>query len=428
MINDNLTTDRRFKKSIISLQTLQPFFGFIALNIKLCEVKPEQCKTMGVDANFNLYYNKEWIDNNMDSYDMFNGCVCHEVLHLALNHVGLTGQRLINITNIAQDMAINYIVKNNNMILLEGPEYVNVELSSNLAWCDLKSLGLPKIVVMRISDKSWERIYDEIIEQLEKKGHDPEVVENQLNSMQDGHAFTFDKHMHEAFEKLSKTEQTEIQEKLKQVLAEAYVNSKMIGKIPEGMERHVKDLLEPKIPWQNQLNRYLKSHTEPNDFWYRKPHRKSFALDVYMPSIKKEGIEIEVMVDGSGSIDNESYKEFFSEVYGMMRSLTNVKIYLSVCDTEITDEIILNNTDLKKLLEFKPKTGGGTDLEYGLDQIKEKRRKSEVVIVLTDGETPIYKNRNSYPFDVIWVISKHGMEIEQANKRFKNYDKIIKMW
>lgn len=420
MINDSLVTDRRIKKSIISLQKTQPFFGYIALNIKLQEIDKNLCPTMGVDSNFNLYYNKEWLDKNMASYQMMEGCICHEVLHIALNHVGLLGQRMKNISNIAQDMVVNNIVKRNNMILLEGKEYVTVEIGSDIGIVNFEGSKVGKITITNVSEKSWERIYEEILLQIEKSGEDPQKFENDMN----GDSHSFDKVFRDAFNKLSKSEQAVIQEKIKQVLAEALINSKMIGQVPGGMERYIKDLLEPKIPWQNQFNKYIKNHIEPNDFWYRKPHRKSYSFDIYIPGVKKENIEIEVMVDSSGSIDNESFKEFFTEVYGIMKSNQNVKVYLSVCDIQITDELVLNKTDLPKLLAFKPKGGGGTDLFNGLNQIVKKKRKSDVCVVLTDGETQ-FKNIK-YPFEVIWVINKKGMELDQAKKHFKGYN-VIKM-
>jgi len=143
---------RRIKSQIITLQKVQPFFGYIATSLTLHEF-PENVpiKTMGVDANFNLYYDEKWIDENVKDNQVLLGCVCHEVLHICLNHIGRLGTRLHTISNIAQDMVVNSICAQNNLKIVQGEGYVNVDNYKNKAWVDLKKLNLGTITVEQIS-------------------------------------------------------------------------------------------------------------------------------------------------------------------------------------------------------------------------------------------------------------------------------------
>ena len=82
--------ERRIKKAIITLQVRNPFFSFLAMNLKVKQL-PKDCpmQTMGVDADWNFYYSEKFVKETIkDDQDLLIGCVCHETLHVALNHIG----------------------------------------------------------------------------------------------------------------------------------------------------------------------------------------------------------------------------------------------------------------------------------------------------------------------------------------------------
>jgi len=420
-----MNAERKIKKSIIELQVDQPFFAFLAMNIKLKKMPDNtNFKTMGVDANFNLYYDEDFVNNVIPSDSIRKGCVCHEVLHVALDHIGRVGTRYKMLANIAQDMVVNMICEKNNLQTLKKPEYVNADASSDTAWIFLDKLGFSKITVTEVYEKSWERVYSEILDILKGQGFSPEDVEKKMTCAET--ASFFDYHMHESFNKMSKEEQNQVKENLKQMLSDALVYSKQMGKVPRGMERYVTELLNPKIPWNTKLMKHLKSHTEPNDWSYHRPHRKSHNLGIYMPIIKKEHIVIEVIVDTSGSIDQNSYNEFISEVHGMIKVIPNITVYLSFADTEIRKTVVMTKSNINELLTINPSGGGGTDMEYALEQLRDENRNSPFVVVLTDGYTNCDKNGNELGFDILWVICKNGLDEKKASKHFK-YGNVIKM-
>jgi predicted metal-dependent peptidase len=418
-----MDAERRIKKAIIALQVDQPFFAFLAMNVKLRKM-PENSpyKTMGVDANFNLYYDEDFINTVIPTDNIRKGCICHEVLHIALDHLGRVGARYRILANVAQDMVVNMICEKNGLMILKKPEYVNADASNNTAWANLGKAG--KIVIQQVSEKSWERIYNEIIDKLENSGYDAGDIEEEMTS--GGTTSLFDEHMHESFNKLSKEEQNQVREQLHQMLSDAMTYSKQMGKTPMGVERYVTELLNPKIPWQTTLLKYLKDHTEANDWTYRRPHRKSYSLGVYLPSILNEKVNVDVIVDTSGSIDQESYNEFISEVHGMIRVIPNIQVNLHFVDTEIRKTVTMSKSNLYEILDINPQGGGGTNMEHGLQQIKDLNNGSELVVVLTDGFTNCERSCFDFGFDIIWVICKKGLEEDRAKKYFR-YGKVLKM-
>ena len=388
---------RKIMKAIVKLQDLQPFFAYLAMNLKI--IKTDQIPTMGVDGKMNIYYSENFINNVIPDNDTLIGCMCHETLHIALEHIGRLGSRYKMLSNIAQDMVVNIICVNNNLKIISGEGYVNVDGYKNIGWINL---GQEKIHIDNVSEKSWERIYDEILEQLKDPGKTEDIISGGAMSI------GFDTHMHEEFKNLSKEEQNMIQEQMKDILVNGYTYAKQMGKTPGNMDMYIDKLLNPKIPWQNKLRVYIKDNIDPSDWTYRKPHRKSHQLGIFLPSVLKENIEFEVVIDTSGSIGQDIYTEFMSEVYGMLKSFPNVTINIVFGDTKIRNEHMLNTNKINELKTLPVKGGGGTDMEYVLDQLKDNERNQRLVIVLTDGYTQCNRDINHYPFKVLWVLPEYS--------------------
>jgi len=410
MINDGLDIKRKLVKALVRLQASQPFIGYLGMNFKFVEFpKESNIQTMGVDVNFNLYYSEKFIDEEINNYDVLVGCCAHEILHIALNHIGRIGDRIPEICNIAQDMVVWYMVKECGMQILSGEKYINVSITNNFGWFTLfSSDGMPikRITVNNLKDKCWEKVYDEIINQM-----DPKDYESSSSS--------FDKHMHESFNNMTKTEQDKYVQNLRQKLSDAYVQN--IGNLPGGMERYINEFLKSKISWKSKILKNIKRSIEPVDYHYRKPHRKSYQLEIYLPGINKEKIETDIVVDLSGSIDLKSYTEFISEIYGLIKSFPVIECNIYFGDTTITSKHNIKKSNIKDLMILKPKGGGGTDMEAIFKEISETRKHSKLVICLTDGYTHV-SNTNKFPFNVIWVLCKSS----RAYNNF-SYGEVIKM-
>jgi predicted metal-dependent peptidase len=143
-----------------------------------------------------------------------------------------------------------------------------------------------------------------------------------------------------------------------------------------------------------------------------------------MPSVLKEHCAIEVIIDTSGSIAQDELTEFLSEVVAIAKSIQHLKMWVSSCDTQIQSRYVVENGDIPKILSMQLKGGGGTSMENGLDYVKANNQEVDAVIVLTDGCDSYHKTRIDYPFDVLWVISKNGINNPEDEIP---YGRVIKM-
>lgn len=408
------TPEEKLKKAIIELQRDQPFFAMLAMAMsprRMPEDYPMQ--TMGVDAKGNLYYSEKFV--NEMGHDVMKGVVCHEVLHVALLHMARRGRRNAILSNVAQDVAVNNIVTRAGMSLPDGGIPVNIHEDKSEF-----ELSGAKIKITRVSEKVWETIYEDVLAQLKQQGVDPDDFQ---------YTQGWDLHMPgvgEDGEPLTEEELSKEQSRWRQQIAAAATYAKQQGKLPAGMERLVDEVLKPKMAWKALLLKYIKSHVSPVDWSYSRPHKKSQALEVFLPNTVKEGCEVEVLVDTSGSIGGEEMSEFLGEIVGIAKSMSHVEMWVSFCDTQIGARYKVDNGDIPKILAMKPVGGGGTSMEFGLDEIKAKNKTTPVVVVLTDGYDSYVKSRKDYPFEVIWTISERGISEQEAKDRIK-YGLVVKM-
>jgi len=419
----------KLRKAIIELQKPQPFFAHLLMRMKVEEMPANSpMPTVGVDQYGKLSYNEEWVMGLPDS--VMTGLMCHEILHVALLHMARTGSRDHMVANIAQDVVVNSICLKAGLNLPEG----GIPYNTYRDCSDLRVAGIP-VVIEKVSEKSWEMVYDEIHSALKKAGKSPQKQQGggqggqgqpqQGQGNGQGNSEGFDHHDRSNKGQSSEKRDANAQ-KWQTNLAEAATYAKQQGKLPAGMGRIVDKLLKPQVQWKAMLMKYLKPYVIPVDWSYQRPHKKSKVLGVFLPSTLKEHTEVEVLVDTSGSIAKKELTEFISEIVGIAQSMTHIDMTVTFIDSKIHSRYVVQNGDIPKILAMEPKGGGGTDMEEGLDYIKQQNSQVPVTIVLTDGYTSFNKRRNDYPFEVIWVINKHGIGKSEMNNRIP-YGVKIKM-
>ena len=159
-----------------------------------------------------------------------------------------------------------------------------------------------------------------------------------------------------------------------------------------------------KLDWKSLLYRYI-TNAIPQDYTYSRPSKHSQACGFYMPSMKREEIEVVVAVDTSGSIGQAELTEFLAEMVGISKSFNNVKMTALMCDCEIHDVLEFNNGNIDEILNAKIKGGGGTAHEPIYKWLDENKPNCRLIVNFTDGDTSIPKEIN-YP--TLWVICEGG--------------------
>ena len=209
--------------------------------------------------------------------------------------------------------------------------------------------------------------------------------------------------------KLTSRDLDDLESKWKKISVTASEYSKNCGKTPLGMDRMIGDILNDKVNWKHLLYRYI-TNTIPIDFTYSRPSKKSIATGFYMPSVKREEIEITAVVDTSGSIGQEELKEFVGEIIGIAKSFNNIKMRLICCDYEVQADYEVANGNIEKIRNLNFKGGGGTNYNVALKYIDQKYPNTKLVVYLGDGYCDGKVKEKDYPFHLIWILSKGGSD------------------
>lgn len=358
MINNNLTVNDRITRAKIQLQRQSPFFAHLVMNLKIAESK--QIPTMAVSCKGDLLYNTEFVGTLTD--EEIKGVLAHETMHVALLHLTRLGKKEMMIWNVATDIAIN------NMILGEGFHLPEGGLLPRYNEITLPVQDGDDVVVKNISKKTANEIYEQLMKDL------PEGDAEGMGG--------FDEHQYGDGE-MSEEERDALEKEWRGKLVDAATAAKARGKLPGGMERVIDDLLNPKLNWKALLYQFITRDIVYN-YTMAKPGRRSYGSGVYMPTTLKENLNIAVTIDTSGSISNEEYRDFISEVSGIAGAFGQVNMDLLFWDTRVRAEHKITSGNKKELLEIKPSGGGGTHIGCLADYYQGKQT-PQLMVHLTDG-------------------------------------------
>ena len=179
--------------------------------------------------------------------------------------------------------------------------------------------------------------------------------------------------------------------------------AKLGGKLPENIERILKDLKDKSdIDWVAEMADFVSEACgEATDITWRKPNKKFMWMDAYLPSSLKEGIgEIAVLIDSSGSMDQKMYEVAATETAHLINDASPSKAHV----LEFTSEIISvasfeEGIEIDKMPERQG--WGGTDVCVGFDWVQENAPETTAIIVLSDMEFFRWPEDTGVP--VLWV-------------------------
>lgn len=338
------------KKAKVIIITKKPFFAGIILRHKFVEDNKQE--TAWIDGK-EIGYNSDFILSL--SFPEVVGLLCHEILHIALNHHTRRGKRDSKKWNEAGDYAINNILIDEKIELPEG-------------------------ALIGYKNKSTEQIYTLLPEEKESK--------NKLNPF--GEVRDFPGTPEEV-----KTEQ----EQIKETIAQSNQISKKRGKGSTNLDRLTKTILEPKINWVNELREYVEIISK-NDYSWITPNRRYISSGIFLPSLNSINDlgEIVVAIDTSGSVSDVMIKRFASEISSILENY-KCKITIIYCDFSIRNIQEVSNDDLPLILNAKG--GGGTDFIPVFNYVEAQELTPKVLVYLTDlyGRFPV----TSPDYPVIWV-------------------------
>lgn len=193
----------------------------------------------------------------------------------------------------------------------------------------------------------------------------------------------------------------ELREQVNDILVRAAIRAKQEsgtpGSIPGQFQVYLDKLLNPKLPWQRILQKFMHS-MDKSDYSFKRPNRRFFP-SVLLPSLYSESLNhLAIAVDTSGSVTDAEFTRFVSEITGIFRMLRPKKITLVQFDTAIKETADVK--DLVELSKVKFIGRGGTRIAPLLDWTNE--HKPQVMLVFTDGEFRWPTETTKVP--LIWLI------------------------
>lgn len=446
--------EEKLLKARIRLQSRSPFFSYLSFFIKFKESKERLMGRfdIGIALDGTIEYYAPWVENLPD--EQLIGVLCHEIMHLALLHLIRRKEREHIKFNIACDIGINaMLVKNGFELPKEGIIPVDDEWEIPKAWLMaeftkraknsggfLNSTGKKKIIdkITDCSKRTAEEIYDMLPDIPEGmkifirgnakakggkgEGSEGESVggwdkhEEQKEGSGSGKGDKKEDGEEGSGKPFSEAEKNEIENEWLNRLEEAYIHSKQRGKVPLGLERYIDEIKKSQLDWKTLLQKYMLALI-PQDYTWSKRSKKSMALESYLPSVKKDKIDVLVGIDTSGSIGKQELTDFVTEIIGMARAYKDkmsIRVMCHDVDVHTNDEV--KNGSIDKIKKIQIKGGGGTSHKPLFKKIEEDFKDAKVLICFTDGYSDLDSIRmRNYKFAKIFVISKEGTE-EQLKK------------
>lgn len=193
----------------------------------------------------------------------------------------------------------------------------------------------------------------------------------------------------------------QLEETVQDILIRAAVQSKMAGdapgSIPGEIQIFLDKLLNPKLPWQRILQKYMHAMAK-GDYTFRKPNRRFFPRH-HLPSLYSESLmDLAVAVDTSGSVSDAEFNRFISEIHGILKMMKPSKITLIQFDTGIKSIHEVRSVQELSRVEFTGR--GGTRIEPVLEWAA--AMKPQLMLVFSDGHFHFYQPQSKA--NVVWLI------------------------
>ncbi len=162
------------------------------------------------------------------------------------------------------------------------------------------------------------------------------------------------------------------------------------GDVPKGWRRWAEEAFHPPQPWRDLLGAAVRSAASAagagDDYSYGRPARRSASLpDVVLPSLRRRPPRVSVVIDTSGSVSDTELGSALLEVAAIARSAGGRRDLVTVLSCDAAARIA---DPLCRAEDIPLIGGGGTDLRAGFARALRGSPRPDVIVALTDGQTP----------------------------------------
>ncbi|MDQ1043366.1 VWA-like domain-containing protein [Streptomyces sp. V4I2] len=162
------------------------------------------------------------------------------------------------------------------------------------------------------------------------------------------------------------------------------------GHASKGWRRWAEEAFHPPQPWRELLGAAIRSAASGpgagEDYTYGRPSRRSASVPgAVLPSLRRRPPRVSVIIDTSGSVSDAELGSAILEVAAISRAVGGRRDLVSVLPCDAAARVV---HPLCRGEGIPLMGGGGTDLRTGFAKALRSRPRPDVIVVLTDGQTP----------------------------------------
>lgn len=362
-----------------------PWFAMLLYNLAVEiteDINPPTASVNGVSIKLHPAFIDELTNDEL----VF--LLAHEVMHVALLHIIRRNGRDPLVWNIANDVVINYILKESKVGTMP-----KAGIHEPLLYEKCKGLS--------------DAIYDEIFKKSPPtpsgggEGEDEDGKDGKGRPMP-GEGAAKGSSMDNC-EDSPNPHNADEEAKWKARLISATDVAQRMGRMPAGLQRLIDSIVKPKVPWQSVLAQWTRPAKTDDTSWSR-PNRRFMAHGIHMPG--KDGIqtdELAFLIDCSGSISNDILAQFQAEVVSAQEDTRPSGIHIIYFDSRVAH---YDKFEADEEVSLNMHGGGGTAFSPCFKYMQDNDIEPAVCIVLTDLCCNDFGPQPDYP--VLWVTTHPG--------------------
>ncbi|MBR98340.1 MAG: hypothetical protein CMC57_00020 [Flavobacteriaceae bacterium] len=370
--------ESEISRCIIKLLMKEPFYAHFLSGI--IRVITDEIPTAAVgfkSGKIALYVNENFFLKELKSFNERVAVIKHETLHILFKHLFRMQSKSYDnkLFNIAADLVVNQLIEPwrlpESAITLSTFSALNLPPDKSVEWYykKLKQQSSDDNTKKTISQVSEEISHSDHSKWGENKGASSNIIETELDRMI--------------------------------IQAKDRTPLKDYGSIPLGIKKMINVIIEkrkPQIDWKRALRLFSTSSRKTRVYYTMKRISKRYGT---RPGIKiKRYQRLAVAIDTSGSIKEDDFVIFFSEIHSIWKQGAEIEVI--ECDAEVQRKYSYRG----KLPKFIS-GGGGTLFDPVFSYLKSNRfEKYDGCIYLTDGYAPEAKIKP--PCSLFWCITKDG--------------------
>ena len=381
-IENKTMTDRKFERLMVEFLLDEPFFSSIVMNLK--KVKTVSIPTAGVTVKGNsivLYWNPDFVRNLSQKH--FFGLMKHECYHLIYQHVLARKQEPHLLWNIATDLAINSMIKEDYLPdggLVPGKPFKDVSNTSLTKEQSERHKNMSDFIASLPALKSSEWYMDALRQ-------NPEVSDAFEQAFGKGESAGFDVHLDPDGDMSASDIEImkgKIKEVVKSAAEKANKRSDGWGNVSMSVRDQIMNALSEKIDWKKTLQYFCGTKQKTSKSrTFRRINRKYPYIH---PGVKsKRTSSLAIYIDQSGSVGDDGISMFF----GALESLAkNVSFKVFHFDTVVDKDSEYSWRKGQKYRTPMRTLTGGTCFDTVEDHFRTRAAEFDGYVVMTDGCAP----------------------------------------